>query len=235
MVLGSLEEIRSVEAVRCRLVKGQEIERHSGRAGQWELGRGRAVWRPTEGKPVQMERAKVLLWKWRERLGWDALAEGVLQDSASAEEAEGRGFRMPAWQLLSQVRRASGATHLVGAPKAMADVHFSTWTTGYNLTPSTSMEDSVILMDALGPDQQEELVRRLRGGVNWVVLAGLDGLARGVREALEEIVPSQAVLPMEKQGDRVVRHPKVYAKGWWKTGSKQLCLAQGDTRLWWGV
>ncbi len=183
---------------------------------------------------MQVERAKVLLWKWRERLGWDELVERVLQDTASAEEAEGRGFRMPAWQLLSQIRRVSGATHLVGAPKVMADVHFSSWTAAYSLTPGTSLEDTVILLAAIGPAQQGELVQRLHRGGRWVVLAGVYGLAPGVQEALEEIVPSQVVLPMERQGDRVVRHPKVYAKGWWKMGSKQLCMEKGEMRLWWG-
>ena len=221
MIADMSKEPHSVPAVQCTLVKGQEVERQTCRFGHWELGRGRAVLRLTVGDPIQLERAKLLLWKWRERLGWDDLAEQVIQDCASAEEAEERGFRMPAWQLLSQIRRRSGSTHLVGAPKVMADVHFSSWTTAYDITENTSVEDALILMSALGHAQQEDLVRRLRQGGNWVVVAGVYGLAPGVLEALDEVADSQVVLPMELQGDQVIRHPKVYAKGWWRTGSKK--------------
>jgi ribonuclease HI len=234
MVPGEGGEVITEAAVRCTLVKGQEIERHAGRAGQWELGRGRAVWRPREGEPIQVEMAKVLVWKWRERLDWDGLALQVARDSGSAEEAEQRGFRMPAWQLLSQIRRQSGATHLVGAPKAMADIHFSTWTAAYDLSGATSLEDSVILLSAITPDLQMEVVGRLQRGGSWVVIAGVYGLAPGIQETMEELVTSQVVLPMERQGERVVRHPKVYVKGWWKTGTKRLCLENGEMRVWWG-
>jgi hypothetical protein len=67
-----------------------------------------------------------------------------------------------------------------------------------------------------------------------VVIAGVYGLAAGVQEALDGLVQPQVILPMERQGDRVHRHPKVYAKGWWKSGTKKLCLADGEMRMWWG-
>jgi hypothetical protein len=116
----------------------------------------------------------------------------------------------------------------------MADIHFSSWTTAYDLTEATSLVDSEILMSSLGELQQEGIVELLSRGGSWVVVAHVDCLAPGVQEALEDLVLSQVVLPMERRGKEVVCHPKVYAKGWWRTGSKRLCRPRGEIRLWWG-
>jgi hypothetical protein len=94
MLPGAQEYRQSQREVSCTLTMGQEVERKACRAGHWDLGRGRAVWLPNKGTAVKVELAKAMLWKMRER-----------QDAAAAEEAETRGFCMPAWLLLTQVRK----------------------------------------------------------------------------------------------------------------------------------
>ena len=234
MLQGEQDTMQAQEAVRCRTEHGQGMEVQVCEAGRWELGRGKAIWRPHTGAAVSLELAKVMTWKMRARLSWGEMALEVQTDVIATEEAEGRGFRMPAWQLLTQVRQATGSTRLMGPTKAMADIHFASWTPGYEVTGGTSLTDTLVILDSMEEGQQWDLAARLRDGENWAVVASVDCLAPGILEELEERWPSQVILPAINGPKRPERQPKVYAKGWWKTGSKRICRSKGEMCIWRG-
>jgi hypothetical protein len=185
-------------AVRCRLIYGQETRTEECSGGSWELGRGRAVWRPEKGGKIQVELAKILLWKHREAVTWEELSRRIGDDVREALETEERGFRMPAWQLLTQIRKEKGLTRLVGVANVMADVHFASWT-GRAGAGACSPQDSLILLEALPTDQQMALVDRLTEGGDWAVVARGDGLEARAKERLDKIGHRQQLLPTEKR------------------------------------
>jgi ribonuclease HI len=233
MLPGEKQEQGVVEgAVECTLVMGQEIDVERCANGRWELGRGRAVWRPESGPPIRAELAKVRLWRMRERTTWEAMSLRIEKEARSAEQAEDRGHRTPAWQLTAQIRRALGLTQLVGTTTLTADVHFPTWTSGFDA--SASLQDSLILLDALPGPLREGVVDRLREGGDWAVLANITLLDGGVIDALDSRGNRQIVLPMERVGERKVIHAKMYEKGWWRSGSKKIVRATGEMHLWVG-
>ncbi len=97
-----------------------------------------------------------------------------------ALEMEERGFSMPAWQLLTQIRKEKGLTRLIGVANVMADVHFASWTRGTG--EGCSLQDSLILLEALLIYQQMGLVERLTEGGDWVVVARGDRLEARARD-----------------------------------------------------
>ncbi len=102
--------------------------------------------------------------------------------------------------------------------------------TWYSITGGTSMADTVILIDTMGEEQQKDLVARLSKGKNWTVIANVDNLALGIQEELDSRGQAQTILTADRGAKQPVQHPNVYAKGWWKMGSKRICLSKGVWR-----
>ncbi len=78
------------------------------------------------------------------------------------------------------------------------------------------------------------MVGRLHPGVDWVVLANVTLLADCIEELLDSKGARQIVLPADRSPGSTVAHPKMYGKGWWRTGNKKIYLATGEIHLWMG-
>ena len=77
-------------------------------------------------------------------------------------------------------------------------------------------------------------MERLTEGGDWAVVARGDGLEARARERLDEIGHRQQLLPTDKRDGKPTPKQTVYAKGWWKTGTKQICRSSGEISVWSG-
>mmetsp|Transcript_69333 Transcript_69333/g.144581 ORF Transcript_69333/g.144581 Transcript_69333/m.144581 type:complete len:1175 (+) Transcript_69333:2-3526(+) len=229
--------VRYQAPVLCRIWGGGQTNRTQLSNGTLELGRGRAVWRPKEGVNIQVEYAKLVHWKERCGLSWEQMIPLVVSDVSRAEHLETEcNFLMPAWQLLSQIRDLDDYDQLVGPPAVMADPRFRRWIPADQWTSEVSSNLSVIVLDAFESDQQIQVLHTLSKGGQWAVLANRKNLTEEVNNKLDELAPAYEVLPSpEAEDGKTKQLPKVYSKGFWKLGSKQVCrIKQGGLWIWRG-
>lgn len=95
------------------------------------------------------------------------------------------------------------------------------------------LNDAVIVLDAFPQEQLNTVLASLNTDSRFVLLANVDGLDQSTLTLLSSTFSEQQVLPPTKAGKKVRKVQQVYTKGWWKSGSKQLCqLKSGGLYVW---
>lgn len=201
--------------------------------GRWELGKGKALWRPAVGSPASVELAKAAVWRTKYDLSWEAFIPVLLNDSSASTAMEERGFRMPAWQILDQLRSRHNLTAIVGPPRVMTDLRFQEWIPAGEWTADNDLDGAIVILDAFEPAVQAKICESLPPQGKWIVVANPVLIEDGIQELLSVLGDRCSLLPPRKEGNRVIKTPQVYAKNWWESGSKRLCqLQEGGLVSW---
>ena len=224
--------------VRVRLWPADHVNVEITDTGIWHWGKGTVRLQSDGAGKHSMELATFMTWKERGGHTWCEMESLMLRSIAETERLEERGFRTPAWSIYEQLSEQLGITVQIGLPETMAPPYPAKKVAGTGDPASTRYDDAIITLEAIPEHLHGQVIQQLETSNGWAVLGSTARLPKATVTRLDELGEGQDILAPTREQDNngqwhKRRQPQIFGKGWWRTGSKQLChAAKGTLRVW---
>ena len=224
--------------VSVRLWPADQVNVEITETGIWHWGKGTIrLQSDTLGRHA-MELATFMTWKERGKHTWQAMETLMTNSILESQRMEERGFRTPAWSIYEQISEQLDITVQVGLPETMAPPYPAKKVSGTGDVATMQFDGAIITLEAIPAKLHGQVLQRLETSSGWAVIGNTARLTEEVKAQLDLLGEGQDILPPNRERDdkgqwHKQRHPQTFGKGWWRTGSKTLCLTtKGGLRVW---